>query len=82
MYNARELMGFVVVLTSVNLSHRITHGRMNYKDTDSPNPICRLFFKIDLLTEFATLCLTDFIDWRYIHLVVRIFDPACELFPP
>jgi hypothetical protein len=40
------------------------HGRMNYKDTD---PICRLFFKIDLLTDFAALCLTDFIDWRYIH---------------
>ncbi len=42
----------------------VGHGRMNYKDT---NPICRLFFKIDLLTYFAGLCLTDFIDWRYIH---------------
>jgi hypothetical protein len=31
----------------------------------TPNPICRLFFKIDLLTEFAALCLTDFIDSRY-----------------
>jgi hypothetical protein len=30
------------------------------------NP-CRLFCKIDLLTDFAALCLTDFIDWRYIH---------------
>jgi hypothetical protein len=28
-----------------------------------PIPICRLFFKIDLL-DIATLCLTDFIDWR------------------
>jgi hypothetical protein len=28
-----------------------------------PNPKCRLFSKIDL----AALCLTDFIDWRYIH---------------
>ncbi len=28
------------------------------------NPICRLFFQ---LTEFAAFCLTDFIDWRYIH---------------
>ncbi len=35
--------------------------------TKTPNPICRLFFKIDLLTDFAALCLTDFIDWRYIH---------------
>ncbi len=43
----------------------------------TPNPICRLFFKIDLLTEFAALCLTNFIDWRYIHSVVGIFDPAC-----
>ncbi len=34
----------------------------------TPNPLCRLFFKIDLLAEFAALCLTDFIDWRYIHL--------------
>ncbi len=34
----------------------------------TPNPICRLFFKIDLLTDFAALCLTDCIDRRYIHL--------------
>ncbi len=33
----------------------------------TPNPICRLFFKIDLLTDFAALCLTDFIGWRCIH---------------
>jgi hypothetical protein len=32
-----------------------------------PIPICRLFFKIYLLTDIAALCLTDFIDWRYIH---------------
>jgi hypothetical protein len=48
----------------------------------TPNPKCRLFFKIDLLTDIAALCLTDFIDWRYIHSVVCIFDPACELLPP
>jgi hypothetical protein len=35
--------------------------------TKTPYPICRLFFKVDLLTDFAALCLTDFIDWRYIH---------------
>jgi hypothetical protein len=29
----------------------------------TPNPICRLFLK----TVFVALCLTDFIDWRYIH---------------
>jgi hypothetical protein len=28
------------------------------------------------------MCLTDFIDWRYIHSPVDIFDPACELLPP
>jgi hypothetical protein len=47
-----------------------------------PIPICRLFFKIDLLTDIAALCLTDFIDWRYIHSLVGMFDPACELLPP
>jgi hypothetical protein len=47
-----------------------------------PIPICRLFFKIDLLTDIAALCLTDFIDWRYNHSLVAIFDPACELLPP
>jgi hypothetical protein len=47
-----------------------------------PIPICRLSFKIDLLTDIAALCLTDFIDWRYIHSLVGIFDPACELLPP
>jgi hypothetical protein len=44
-----------------------------------PIPICRLFFKIDLLKDIAALCLTDFIDWRYIHSLVGIFDPACVL---
>jgi hypothetical protein len=55
------------------------HGRMNYKDA---KPYVSAFLKIDLLTDFAALCLTDFIDWRYIHSVVCIFDPACELLPP
>ncbi len=47
-----------------------------------PIPICRLFFQINLLTDIAALCLTDFIDWRYIHSLVGIFDLACELLPP
>ncbi len=47
-----------------------------------PIPICRLFLKTDLLTDIAALCLTDFVDWRYIHSLVGIFDPACELLPP
>jgi hypothetical protein len=25
------------------------------------------FLSVDLLTEFAAFCLTDFIDWRYTH---------------
>jgi hypothetical protein len=33
----------------------------------TPNSKCRLFFKIYLLMDFAALCLTDFIDWRYTH---------------
>jgi hypothetical protein len=52
---------------------------MNYKDT---KPYVSAFLKIDLLTDFAASSLTDFIDWRYIHSVVCIFDPACELATP
>ncbi len=37
---------------------------MNYKDT---KPFISAFLSVDLLTDFAAFCLTDFIDWRYIH---------------
>jgi hypothetical protein len=37
---------------------------MNYKDT---KPYMSAFLSLDLLTDFAAFCLTDFIDWRYIH---------------
>jgi hypothetical protein len=40
------------------------HWRMTYKDT---KPYMSAFLSVDLLTEFAAFCLTDFIDWRYIH---------------
>jgi hypothetical protein len=40
------------------------HGRMNYKDT---KPFVSAFLSVDLLTGFAAFCLTEFIDWRYIH---------------
>jgi hypothetical protein len=36
------------------------HGRMNYKDT---KPYMSAFLSVDLLTDFAAFCLTDFIDW-------------------
>jgi hypothetical protein len=49
---------------------------------EEANPYMSAFLKIDLLTDIAALCLTDFIDWRYIHSLVGIFDPACELLPP
>jgi hypothetical protein len=71
--------------TSINFSIEIpdplfsTVEGLNCK---RPIPTCRLFFKIELLTDIAALCLTDFIDWRYIHSLVGIFDPACELLPP
>jgi hypothetical protein len=42
----------------------------------TPNPVCWLFFKIDLLTDFAALCLTDFIDWRYNLLIGLYFQPS------
>jgi hypothetical protein len=37
---------------------------MNYKDT---KPYMSAFLSVDLLTDFAAFCLTDFTDWRYIH---------------
>ncbi len=64
---------------SIRLSRLRAVERLHCK---RPIPICRLFFKIDLLTDIAALCLTDLIDWKYIHSMVGIFDPACELLPP
>ncbi len=40
------------------------HGRMNYKDTKT---YMSAFLSVDLLTDFAAFCLTDFIDWRCTH---------------
>jgi hypothetical protein len=37
----------------------LIHGRMNYKDI---KPYMSAFLSVDLLTEFAASCLTDFID--------------------
>jgi len=37
---------------------------MNYNDT---KPYMSAFLSVDLLTDFAAFCLTDFIDWRYTH---------------
>jgi len=62
-----------------NLIWDSSFWRMNYKDT---KPYMSAFLKINLFTDFAALCLTDFIDWRYTHSVVCIFDPPCELLPP
>jgi hypothetical protein len=45
-------------------SNAYSHGRMNYKDTKPYN--MSAFLSVDLLTDFAAFCLTDFIDWRYI----------------
>ncbi len=42
----------------------VQHGRMNYKDT---KPYMSAFLSVDLLTDIAAFCVTDFIDWRYIH---------------
>jgi hypothetical protein len=52
---------------------------MNYEDT---KPYMLAFLSADLLTDFAAFCLTDFIDWRYIHSWFVFFDPACDLLPP
>jgi hypothetical protein len=47
----------------------------------TPNSICRLFFKIDLLMDFAALCLTYFIDWRYIHSWLVFSTPLVNCCP-
>ena len=52
-----------VVFVQVHLNGD-SHGRMNYKDT---KPYMSAFLSVDLLTDFAAFCLTDFIDWRYSH---------------
>ncbi len=41
----------------------------------------RLFFKIDLVMDFAALCSTDFIDWRYIHSWLVFFTQVVTCFP-
>jgi hypothetical protein len=48
-------------------------GIMDQISIKTQNPKCRLFNKIDLLKDFAALCLTDFIDWRYIHCCPSTF---------
>ncbi len=50
----------ICTLSSVGYNH----GRMKYKDT---KPYMSAFLSVDLLTDFTAFCLTDFIDWRYIH---------------
>ncbi len=54
----------LVMALPASKSLRHGHGRMNYKDT---KPYMSAFLSVDLLTDFAAFCLTDFIDWRYIH---------------
>jgi hypothetical protein len=43
--------------------------------------LCLLFFIIDLLTDFAALCLTDFIDWRIIHPWLVFLTQLVNCFP-
>jgi hypothetical protein len=57
-------MGLYFQIKQTLKNAHLNHGQMTIK---TPNPKCRLLFKIDLLSDFAALCLTDFIDWRYIH---------------
>ncbi len=46
------------------------------------NPLCRLFFKIDLLTDLAALCFTDFIVWRYSHSWLVFSTQRVNYCPP
>ncbi len=44
---------------------------MNYKDT---KPYMSAFLLVDLVTDISAFCLTDFIDWRYIHSWMIFFQ--------
>ncbi len=39
------------------------------------------FLSVDLLTDFAAFCLTDFVDWRYIHSWFVFSTQLSELCP-
>jgi hypothetical protein len=72
------------------LEYYLSYGRrliepydiIRIMDEWTPNPICRLFFKLDLLTGFAALCLTDLIDWRYINSWLVFFTQFVNCCPP
>ncbi len=51
------------------------HGLMNYKDT---KPYMPAFLSVDLLTDFAAFCLTDFIDWRYCTFTHGMYE-VCSI---
>ncbi len=55
------------------------HGRINYKDT---KPYMSAFLSVDLLTDFAAFCLTDFIDWRYTHSCFVFSTQLVNCCPP
>ncbi len=55
------------------------HGRMNYKGT---KPYMSAFLSVDLLTDFAAFCLTDFIDWRYTHSWFAFSTQLVNCCPP
>ncbi len=51
----------------------------NYKDTE---PYMLAFLQVDLLTDFAAFCLTDFIDWRHIHSWLVFSTQLVKCCPP
>ncbi len=48
----------------------------------TPNSKCWIFFKIDLLTDFAAFVFNRFYRLEIHSHMVGIFDPACEMLPP
>jgi hypothetical protein len=67
------------ILVNTCLWERFKHGRMNYKDT---KPYMSAFLSVDLLTDFAALCLTDFRDWRYTHSWFVFLTQLVNCSPP
>ncbi len=66
-------------ITNIYLINASSQRLLNYKDT---KPLMSAFLLNWPVNGVCGKFSTDCIDWRYIHSLVGIFDPACELLPP
>ncbi len=69
----RNRQGPLLILTAAAQKRDLqNHGRMNYKDTKLYKSA---FLSVDLLTDFAAFCLTDFVDWTLLYLLSDLLPP-------